>query len=427
MEQQINKTYSPLFTKHPRYFFLMGGRGAGRSTVASQFALSKLIAPEYFRCAIMRYVLGDIRNSIYREITDRIEEKGIGDELDINDSLMTIKYGANSVNAVGFKKSSGEQKAKLKSLANYNCVIIEEADEIPEEDFMQLDDSLRTLKGNITIIFLLNPPPKSHWILKRWFNLEPVPDLKDFYIPKLKPEMTDAEFIGSNYLVNKSNIAQASIDSYERYKITKPEHYYNMVKGYVPEVVRGKVYSNWQEIELIPHEARLERYGLDYGYSNDPTAIIAVYYYNGGFIFDEIMYQKGKSNKQIADALLSIDKALVIPDSAEPKSNDELISYGVDLIPAQKGQGSLNHGIQKVKSQQISYTKRSIHLKEEYENYAWDMDKDTGEFKNVPKDVYNHAMDAIRYALETLVHDDDEQEQADRLLARLRNTPSQVK
>jgi phage terminase large subunit len=133
----------------------MGGRGAGRSTVASQFAIAKLRAIEYFRCAIMRYVLGDIRNSIYKEIIDRAEETNVLNELHINENAMAIDYGANSINAVGFRKSSGDQKAKLKSLANYNCVIIEEADEIPEADFMQLDDSLRTLKGDIIIILLL--------------------------------------------------------------------------------------------------------------------------------------------------------------------------------------------------------------------------------------------------------------------------------
>ena len=100
MKQLVNEVYSPIFTEKPRYFILMGGRGAGRSTVASQFANAKLVAPEYFRCAIMRYILGDIRNSIYREITDRAEENEIYGKLVINDSMMSISYGENSINAV---------------------------------------------------------------------------------------------------------------------------------------------------------------------------------------------------------------------------------------------------------------------------------------------------------------------------------------
>ncbi|MES2060251.1 MAG: phage terminase large subunit, partial [Patescibacteria group bacterium] len=91
--------------------------------------------------------------------------------------------------------------------------------------------------------------------------------------------------------------------------------------------VEGKIYKDWQIIEEIPHEARLERYGLDFGYSNDPTAITAIYYYNGGYILDEICFLKGLSNKQIADTLLAVKDALVIADSAEPKSIDEIRSY----------------------------------------------------------------------------------------------------
>jgi len=398
MEQVINSCYKPLFTSNARYIILMGGRGAGRSTVASQLANARLVAPEYFRCAIMRYILGDIRNSIYREITDRADEIGIINKLRINDSTMYIEHGENSINAVGFKKSSGDQKSKLKSLANYNCVIVEEADEIPEADFMQLDDSLRTVKGDITIILLLNPPAKSHWIIKRWFNLLPS-GIKDFYLPELKPELTDTLYIRTSYEDNIVNIAPASIAQYENYKETKPNHYWNMIKGYVPETVKGKIYNNWQVIDEVPHEARLYKYGLDFGYTNDPTSIVGVYQYNGGYILDEITYQKGLGNKPIADILLTLEPMIVVADSSEPKSIDEIKLHGVNIIPATKGSGSVNQGIQFVKDQKISVTKRSVNILNEYENYAWDVDKLTGESKNIPIDKYNHALDAVRYAL----------------------------
>lgn len=426
MEQIVNKIYAPLFFTDKRYIILMGGRGAGRSTVASQYAIAKLVSDEYFRCAIMRYVLGDIRNSIYKEIVDRATEKEILEKLDVNDTMMVLKYGKNAINAVGFKKSSGDQKSKLKSLANYNCVIIEEADEIPEEDFMQLDDSLRTLKGDIKIILLLNSPPKSHWIIDRWFTLRES-ETKEFYVPELKPGIENTLFIWSSYKDNESNIAPQSIENYERYRLTKPAHYWNIVKGYVPETARGKIYSGWKEIESVPHEARLVRYGLDYGYSNDPTAIIAIYEYNGGYIWDEVTYQKGMSNRMIADVFENQPKALVIPDSSEPKSNDELKLYGVNLLPAQKGPGSVNQGIQKVQAQQMSYTKRSANIRKELENYIWLEDKE-GNTLNEPRDLYNHAMDAGRYGMETLIHEeDDEKERAERLLNRLKSKTPQSK
>ena len=399
MKQIVNEAYRPLFESKKRYVILMGGRGAGRSTVASQYAMAKLAAPEYFRCAIMRYVLGDIRNSIYREITDRAEENGILESLNINDSMMTIEYGANSINAVGFKKSSGDQKAKLKSLANYTDVIIEEADEVSEADFMQLDDSLRTVKGDIRIILLLNCPPKSHWIIKRWFNLLPS-DAQGFFIPELKSEITDTQFLRTSYKDNIKNIDSETKTRYEAYRETKPSHYYNMIAGLVPEVVRGRVYSGWNEIEHLPFEAKLRVRGLDFGYSNDPTALIDIYEHNGGYILDEVLYRKGMLNKQIADTINMQNEpsVLVVADSSEPKSIDEIKLYGINILPATKGTGSVNTGIQFVKQQKISFTKRSVHIKEEYENYAWLEDKD-GVTLNVPIDLYNHAMDATRYAI----------------------------
>lgn len=164
--------------------------------------------------------------------------------------------------------------------------------------------------------------------------------------------------------------------------------------------VEGKIYTDWQILDEIPHEARLERYGLDFGYSNDPTAIVAVYYYNGGYILDEITYQKGLSNKQIADLLNNQPKALVIADSAEPKSIDEIMSYGVNIQPTLKGKDSVLHGIQYVQDQRVSMTKRSLNLIKEYRNYLWQTDKD-GKIINEPDVIFNHAMDALRYALES--------------------------
>lgn len=166
----------------------------------------------------------------------------------------------------------------------------------------------------------------------------------------------------------------------------------------------GRIYTGWQEIDEIPFEARLERRGLDFGYTNDPTAIIDVYYYNGGYIFDERLYQKGMSNKQIADFIKSLDEpnTLVIADSAEPKSIDEIKSYGINILPANKGAGSINQGIQRIQDQKISITRRSTNAIKEYRNYLWKTDRD-GKSTNTPDDMWNHAGDAERYAMESLI------------------------
>lgn len=193
--------------------------------------------------------------------------------------------------------------------------------------------------------------------------------------------------------------------------------------------VEGRIYKDWQIIDEIPHEARLERYGLDFGYSNDPTAIVAVYYYNGGYILNEITFQKGLSNKQIADILKNHDTALVIADSAEPKSIDEIANYGISIAPTVKGKDSVVHGIALVQAQRISVTKRSVNLIKEFRNYLWLTDK-LGRVINEPDHLFSHGMDACRYALASIIKDgtkDMELEKADRMLSRLKQLTPQTR
>ena len=165
--------------------------------------------------------------------------------------------------------------------------------------------------------------------------------------------------------------------------------------------VDGKIYKDWKSIDEIPHEARLERYGIDFGYSNDPTVIVALYYWNGAYIVDEILFQKGISNKQIADTLSNCERALVIADSAEPKSIDEIKMHGINIQGAVKGKDSVKQGIAFVQDQRIFFTTQSKNIKKAYDNYLWATDRD-GEITNKPDHYLSDAMDAIRYAFDGL-------------------------
>lgn len=167
--------------------------------------------------------------------------------------------------------------------------------------------------------------------------------------------------------------------------------------------VEGRIYTGWHEIESIPNEARLERYGLDFGYHPDPCAIVAVYYYNGGYILDEVVYQLEMSNREIANTLKNLPRALVVADSAEPKSIDELKAYGLNVVPTNKGADSVRHGIRAVQDQSISVTKRSANLLKEYRNYLWAVDKDGKVLPGIPESGADHLLDASRYAVNSLV------------------------
>lgn len=229
-----------------------------------------------------------------------------------------------------------------------------------------------------------------------WIDWNPTNEF--WYYTEIKDKM-EHDFITLTYLDNEA-CPQSVVEFIESRKGNK--HWWQVYGlGQLGEV-EGKIYKDWKIIDEIPHEARLERRGIDFGYSNDPTAIIDVYRYNGGFILDEITYQKGLSNKHISDILVNVEKILTIADSAEPKSIDELCSYGHNVIGAVKGKDSVRQGIQFVQDQKVSVTSRSLNTIKEYRNYLWKIDKN-GKILNVPEGGLDHAMDAIRYALASYV------------------------
>jgi len=236
-----------------------------------------------------------------------------------------------------------------------------------------------------------------------WADWNPT---SDFYLyedygldeEELKTNSSDADFSILTYKDNEA-LEQAIVDEIER-RANNVNWFRVYGKGLRGEV-EGKIYKGWKvDLDTIPHEARLERRGLDFGYSQDPAALVDVYYYNGGYILDEQLYRKGMSNKAIADFANNLEKpnTTIVADSAEPKSIDELKLYNIAVLPAQKGAGSINQGINFIQDQQISVTKRSVNLIKEYRNYLWKTDKE-GRILDIPEGGNDHALDAVRYAL----------------------------
>ncbi len=212
-------------------------------------------------------------------------------------------------------------------------------------------------------------------------------------------QRTDTEHIILTYLDNEA-LSTEIVDTIEQRKGNKAWfQVYGM--GLLGEV-ETRIYKGWNIIDEVPFEARLERFGVDFGYTNDPTAIVAIYYYNGGYIIDELAYQKSLINKQIADIIKFQPKRVItIADSAEPKSIDEIRLEGVTVLPSVKGRDSVMQGIQFVQGQQISVTKNSTNVIKEYRNYVWITDKD-GKIINEADHLYSHSMDAIRYAITSI-------------------------
>lgn len=210
----------------------------------------------------------------------------------------------------------------------------------------------------------------------------------------------DLDFITVTYKDNEA-LGQGEVEELESHRHNK-----NWWKVYgLGQLgdVEGRIYKDWAIIDEIPHEARLERYGLDFGYANDPTALVAIYYYNGGYILDELLFRRQMQNRQIADYVnnSATPNALIIADSAEPKSIAEMQEYGLNIIGANKGPGSVNQGIQWVQNQRMSITKHSTNGIKSYRNYMWKTDKE-GKVIDKPDHNWSDFMDASRYGLESL-------------------------
>lgn len=274
---------------------------------------------------------------------------------------------------------SADQPGKVRG-PRRDRLFINEANNVPYETFDQLE--VRTKD----FIYLDWNPTNQFWYYDQVEN------------------RTDVDHIILTYKDNEA-LSKEIIDSIEQRKNRKG-WWQVYGEGQLGEV-EGKIYRGWEVLEDIPRFARLERRGLDFGYTNDPSSVVDIYRYDGGFIWDEVLFAKGMSNKRIADTILEQEvQCLVIADSAEPKSIDEIKSYGVNIMGADKGKvegkGSVSYGIQLIQDQQMAVTKRSINIIKEYRNYLWKTDKD-GKILNIPEHDFSHSMDAGRYGMVSLI------------------------
>lgn len=209
----------------------------------------------------------------------------------------------------------------------------------------------------------------------------------------------DIDFITLTYKDNEA-LDEATIREIESHKHIK-EWWQVYGLGQLG-TLETQIYKDWQIIDEVPPEAQLIRYGLDFGYSNDPTAADAIYRWNDAYVINEVIHQKGLYNREIAGIFQTLPRALIIADSAEPKSIAELANdYKLKITGAVKGADSVNQGIQFVQQQKIFITKQSINTLKEQRNYLWITDKD-GKVINEPSPIWNHHMDAIRYGFDSL-------------------------
>lgn len=377
---EIPVEFKRLFDNDWREAAIYGGRFSLKSHTVARYLLIQARLKKT-RVACFREHQNSIAESSHQLLADLIKHYELTDFEVINNSIINRYTGSDFIFKGIYLNEQG-----IKSIEGIDIAWVEEAQTITQNSLEVLTPTIR--KDGSKIIYTYN----------RLFEDDPV------HTRLVIEGRPNTLVINVNYDIALKYGMMPDVVRLEMEddKLNRPSLYRHKWLG-EPSSIESRIYKNWKIIDEIPHEARLERTGLDFGYTNDPTAIIDVYSYNGGWIIDEVVYEHGLSNKRIADLLkLRVAKALVIADSAEPKSIDEIAGYGVNIIPCAKGPGSVMRGIQYIQDQPISVTKRSINTLKEYRNYTWMADRNGKIINEEDPKCENHSMSATRYALETL-------------------------
>lgn len=375
-----------------RVLVFYGGAGSGKSKFAIQRSVLKAIRYPNRRFLVIRKVTATIRVSVFDEFKTILSQFGILQLCKVKESDFTITLP----NGSEFIFKGMDDPEKIKSIAGITDIIIEEATELSQKDYEQLQLRLRSRKKYNQIVLMYNPISKSNWVYKTFHeNGHPSNALV------VHTTYKDNRFLPADY-----------VENYENIKKTNPQYYKIYCLGEFAST--GKtVYTNWSVSdfnyrEILRKGNNTAYFGLDWGYTNDPSAFIASIVDRENkkiYVFDE-HYEKSMLNSEIAQMIIKkgYAKEVITGDSSEPKSIEEVKRSGVRrLKPARKGKDSVIHGIQFIQQFEIIVHPKCVNTKLELENYTWKEDKSTGEYLNVPIDQYNHILDALRYSLEDVM------------------------
>ena len=382
------QAYAPIFHSDKTYYLISGGRASGKSTTIAAYFVMRLFGEDYFRGVVARYTLRSISSSIYRDILDLIDSWGLTNKVKITGDEIVNPVNGNMILTHALKLTEGSMSAKSKGLANCSHLLIDEATELNDEDeYVKLIDSFRMKVAERKIFLCFNPTSKSHWLYKRFF----LPDGQ----PNPKWEI-DHEFIHTTYKDVAEHLDPKKMAEWERYAKTDPEYYAHQILGHWANVGEGQVYKNWNWYWLPDAECEVS-YGLDFGFSNDPTALIEVRKRGQRLWIKELIYETGLTLEDVSKRMnkLGVPRdAWITADSADPRGIETLKRLGWrNIQPSVKGSDSIRYGIDTVRSYEVYADPSSENLRLEYDNYVYRSGTDK------PVDSWNHLMDALRYTV----------------------------
>ena len=394
LQKIVGKGYAKFWNSKKRYVVVKGSRASKKSKTTALWHIVKLIEYPLANVLVVRKTERTLRDSCYSDLKWAIQRLGLDSYFNCTVSPLEITYKPTGQKIL-FRGM--DDPLKLTSISvpqGYICFCwIEEAYEINKEsDFDMLDESIRGelppgLFKRLTITF--NPWSERHWLKKRFFDKEDDSVLA----------------LTTNYLCNEW-LDESDKALFERMKVNNPRRYQVAGLGNWG-IVDGLIFENWKEEQFNIDDIKINCesiFGLDFGYTNDPTALFCGLLDKVNkkiYVFDEI-YEKGLSNAAIYQRVndKGFSKELITADCAEPKSIDELRGLGLRRITAaKKGKDSIMNSIQFIQDYEIIIHPKCVNFLTEISNYTWDKDK-FGNAINKPVDDFNHLMDAMRYAIE---------------------------
>lgn len=358
---------------HKRIKIIQGGTSAGKTYGILPVLIHKATQTPRLEISIVSESIPHLRRGALKDFLKIMADTNRFIAPHFNKSLLKYTFANGSY----MEFFSVEQPDKLRG-ARRDILYINEANNVNFEAYQQL--SIRTSKE---VYVDYNPTHEF------WAHTELIPDVdSDFIILTYKDNeaLSDSIVKEIEKAKEKSKTSQYWLNWWNVYGLGKVGS------------LEGVVFSNWKPIQSVPGNAKLLGYGMDFGYTNDPTTLIACYKLDNELIFDEVIYQTGLLNSDIKDLMRSNSVGLspVYADAAEPKSIAEIRRYGFNIKAADKGRDSINYGINILQQYNFKVTQRSTNLIKELRSYTWDKDK-TGNKLNKPIDAFNHGIDAMRY------------------------------
>lgn len=388
----VGRGYGTYWNYKGRYRVCKGSRASKKSTTTAMNLIYRIMEYPESNALVVRKTYRTLLDSCFAQLKWAVNRLGVKDYFDFKLSPLEIIYKPTGQKIL-FRGLDDPLKVTSVTVdVGSLCFLwIEEAYEIMSEaDFDMLDESIRgeVPKGHFKQITLtFNPWNERHWIKRRFFDK----------VDK------DVLAITTNYTCNEW-LDRSDLNVFERMKENNPRRYQVAGLGNWG-IVDGLIYENFEERQFTLEEIKDYKTvaGLDFGYTNDPTAFFIGFLDKKDsilYVWDE-MYSKGLSNKKIYENIknMGYSKEKITGDSAEPKSIDELKGYGLRIKGAKKGKDSILNGIQWIQDLKIVIHPRCNNFLTEISNYQWDKDK-FGKALNRPIDDFNHLLDAMRYALE---------------------------